>query len=244
VTRISRIFHRKESGDAEGSWRALQYFNSGCNCAESVLLAVAEEVGLGGCRPQRLATAFGAGIAREGRICGCLTGAAMAVGLRVGRVESNDQKSKELTYFIVDAIFKSFIARLHTVECRDLTGIDFDDAQRKRFLLRAERCLTSHNERACPFPEWIHLKWHHCILGCMQCQTICPENKNVEHWVDIGATFSHDETTLLLESTSVQELPERTKREQKRLALIEYLEILPRNLKALIKQENQLIGVV
>jgi epoxyqueuosine reductase len=78
----------------------------------------------------------------------------------------------------------------------------------------------------------------------MQCQTICPENKNVEHWVDIGATFSHDETTLLLESTSVQELPERTKREQKRLALIEYLEILPRNLKALIKQENQLIGVV
>jgi epoxyqueuosine reductase len=114
----------------------------------------------------------------------------------------------------------------------------------RRFLLRAERCLTFHNERACPFPEWIHPKWHHCIVGCMQCQTICPDNKNVEHWVKVGATFSQEETALLLESKQPGQLPEGVRSQMEQLGLIEYLEILPRNLNALMQKEDLPVGTI
>jgi epoxyqueuosine reductase len=46
-----------------------------------------------------------------------------------------------------------------------------------RFLLHAEKCLTFHNEKeaSIPFPAWIKLEWHNCIIGCMRCQAACPE---------------------------------------------------------------------
>jgi C_GCAxxG_C_C family probable redox protein len=137
------------TGDAvtsrKESERAVEYFDSGFNCAESVLLAVAEAMQLDGCSPQKFATAFGAGIARHGGICGCLAGAAVAVGLAVGRVSSDDQDSKELVYAIVNAIFESFAARLHTVECRELTGIDFSDREHLRDALS-----RVHSQICCP----------------------------------------------------------------------------------------------
>jgi hypothetical protein len=46
-----------------------------------------------------------------------------------------------------------------------------------QFLLHAEYCLTFHNEKRGEFPEWIGTPAHHCLVGCMRCQIICPENK-------------------------------------------------------------------
>ena len=66
--------------------RAVQFFKSGYNCAESVLKAVAEAIGTDTGDSQRFATAFGGGVARQGYTCGCLTGAAMAVGMLGMRV--------------------------------------------------------------------------------------------------------------------------------------------------------------
>lgn len=34
-----------------------------------------------------------------------------------------------------------------------------------RFLIRAERCLTFHNERQAEFPDWIDPAWHNCLIG-------------------------------------------------------------------------------
>ena len=61
---------------------------------------------------------------------------------------------------------------------------------RDRFLLRAERCLTYHNEAAGDFPGWIDPSWHHCLIGCLRCQTACPENKAVLEWFEDRAEFS------------------------------------------------------
>lgn len=97
---------------------ALLYFNNGFNCAESVLMALGEELRLDRFQAQRLATGFGAGVARQGHICGCLSGATMAVGLAVSRVDGSDEASKELVYEIVGRIFAGFSKRLHVVECR------------------------------------------------------------------------------------------------------------------------------
>ena len=60
------------------------------------------------------------------------------------------------------------------------TGAITDD----RFLLHAERCLTYHNEAAADFPDWIDPSWHHCLIGCMRCQSACPENRAVVGWFE------------------------------------------------------------
>ena len=131
---------------------ALSYFNNGFNCAESVLMAVGEELRLDGFQAQRLATGFGAGIARQGYICGCLSGATMAVGLAVGRVEGSDEASKELVYEIVGKVFDRFSERLHTVDCRQLTGIDF-----RANRASPDELLKVHNDICCPLVSFVTL---------------------------------------------------------------------------------------
>jgi C_GCAxxG_C_C family probable redox protein len=130
--------------------RALLCFDNGFNCAESVLMAVEESLQLDGSQSQRLATAFGAGIARQGYVCGCLSGAAMAVGLAVGRVEGSDQESKELVYEIVGRIFDEFSERLHAVECRQLTGVDFSAKETVR-----DGLLNVHEKVCCPLVSFV-----------------------------------------------------------------------------------------
>ncbi|MCJ7498151.1 MAG: hypothetical protein MUO78_08475, partial [candidate division Zixibacteria bacterium] len=84
----------------------------------------------------------------------------------------------------------------------------------RRFLLHAERCITFHNEKPVniPFPEWIDPSWHHCPVGCMQCQSICPENADIMPWIEPGAEFSEDETMLLLKGIPLDQLPEQRSR--------------------------------
>ncbi|RPH29775.1 C_GCAxxG_C_C family protein [bacterium] len=106
--------------------RAVQFFKSGYNCAESVLKAVAETAETGIDNPQRFATAFGGGIARQGYVCGCLSGAAMAVGLLAGRSAPDDVAGKERVYAAVARLFEKFKAQAGAVDCRDISGLKFD----------------------------------------------------------------------------------------------------------------------
>jgi epoxyqueuosine reductase len=102
----------------------------------------------------------------------------------------------------------------------------------ERFLLHAERCITFHNERAgdFPFPGWLDPSWHNCLVGCLDCQRICPENKDFLEWVEEGAEFSQEETALILEGVPSDQLPAATVRKLEQLDLIEFLDSLPRNL--------------
>jgi epoxyqueuosine reductase len=102
----------------------------------------------------------------------------------------------------------------------------------ERFLLHAERCLVFHNERSAdhPFPDWIDPTSHNCLVGCMLCQQFCPENKAFLECFDGNETFSHEETSLLLKGASSNQFPVETLAKLERLGLLEYLEILPRNL--------------
>jgi epoxyqueuosine reductase len=106
-----------------------------------------------------------------------------------------------------------------------------------RFLLHAERCLTFLNEDTASFPDWVDPSWHHCLIGCMQCQTICPENKRTAQWVEAGPTFSEEETSRLLQGVSSSQAPSELAQKLDSLGLLEYLNILPRNLKVLLKHE-------
>lgn len=102
----------------------------------------------------------------------------------------------------------------------------------ERFLLQAERCIVYHNEKPgnIPFPSWIKASWHNCMVGCMQCQSICPENKDFLEWIEDGTEFLSEETALIMEGTSPAQLPAETVNKLEESDLIELMDLLPRNL--------------
>ena len=103
-----------------------------------------------------------------------------------------------------------------------------------RFLLHAERCIVFHNERPgkYAFPAWLDLTSHDCLLGCMYCQRYCPVDKPFLDWFGWSVEFSEEETSLLLQGVPPDQLPAPTMEKLKRLELLDYLEMLPRNLRA------------
>jgi epoxyqueuosine reductase len=105
-----------------------------------------------------------------------------------------------------------------------------------RFLVRAERCLTFFNEKPAevPFPVWLDPSWHNCLVGCMRCQRVCPENRERKDWIEGDEGFTEEETALLLDGVGQEHLPPETAEKLGRLDLIELLDIIPRNLKALL----------
>ena len=107
-----------------------------------------------------------------------------------------------------------------------------------RFLLHVERCLTFHNEHPVdvPFPGWIDPSWHNCLVGCMHCQKVCPANKKVINWTEPGPIFSEEETKLLVEGTTVENLPDETRKKVKEHNLDNYLFVYPRNLGIILKR--------
>jgi epoxyqueuosine reductase len=106
-----------------------------------------------------------------------------------------------------------------------------------RFLLRAERCIVFHNERPSEvlFPGWLEAGWHNCLVGCMLCQNICPENQSYLDWIEEGVAFSSEETELLLAGRPLGQLPEKLVQKLAASDLVDLMGVLPRNLKILLE---------
>jgi len=103
-----------------------------------------------------------------------------------------------------------------------------------RFLLHAERCITFHNERPGDFPDWLNPAWHHCLVGCMVCQKVCPVNKDFRKGVVEGPVFSGEETAAIKDGKPPDQLPRGAVRKLEALDMIEYRKVLGRNLNMLM----------
>lgn len=68
----------------------------------------------------------------------------------------------------------------------------------ERFLIRAERCYTLHSESMDPIPEGLVPPSPQCLVGCMKCQEVCPENKGRLKYERAGISFSEKETAEFL----------------------------------------------
>ncbi len=105
-----------------------------------------------------------------------------------------------------------------------------------RFLLHAERCIPFHNERPgrIPFPQWLAPSWHNSLQGCLLCQRICPEDRQLLQWFGEQAEFDEAETDLLSRGTTAAELAASTREKLEYLDLLNSLDALPRNLGVLL----------
>ena len=107
-----------------------------------------------------------------------------------------------------------------------------------RFLLHAERCITFQNERQGEFPAWLNPSWHHCLVGCMVCQKVCPVDKSFRKGIVDGPTFSAQETDFIMQNESQDKLPRETAQKLDQLDMMEYIGVLRRNLQALESKQG------
>jgi len=102
-------------------------------CSQSVLKALQDSLGIGDNLTFKAASAFAAGVARMGEICGALTGGIMAISLVYGRdkleetgVSKDYLKATELSV----RLFEKFKEEFGSVRCFDiqkkLFGRSFD----------------------------------------------------------------------------------------------------------------------
>jgi len=97
------------------------------NCCESVLLALAEFLGVKSELIPKIATGVGAGFSLNGLTCGSISAAAMAIGVKYGR--KSNAESPQLTWSKVDEFIKAFKERFGATSCRELTGLDIKTSE-------------------------------------------------------------------------------------------------------------------
>jgi epoxyqueuosine reductase len=108
-----------------------------------------------------------------------------------------------------------------------------------RFLIHAENCLGSLQERNPDFPYWVDLQpdWRNALTGCMRCQFVCPMNKSYLHKIAPGPSFCEEETSLILNEAPWERLSSET---QTKLELSGGIyPLLAPNLSALIERQTK-----
>jgi C_GCAxxG_C_C family probable redox protein len=107
-----------------GASDAVACFDGGFNCAQAVFASSSERFGLDRETALRVACGLGAGMGRQQRTCGAVTGAYLLIGLRCGNVSADDRPARERTYALVREFAARFEARNGTTICRELLGVD------------------------------------------------------------------------------------------------------------------------
>lgn len=103
-----------------------------------------------------------------------------------------------------------------------------------RILLHAERCLTYFNEFPGPWPVWLQAEVHHCLVGCLVCQQVCPQNAGLLRFETLPEVIPADETARILRGAADDYLQwERVKARLEATGLVGYETVISRNLRAL-----------
>ncbi len=114
---------------------ALDKFKSGYNCAQSVLFAYCQELGMDKNTALKLSCGFGAGLGRKQETCGAVSGAIMVLGFKHGRGLVDDKSATDNTYTKTRELIDRFIKEQGSTQCRTLlNGCDLlTEAGQKTF---------------------------------------------------------------------------------------------------------------
>lgn len=91
----------------------------------------------------RLASGFGGGIGRKGSLCGAFTGAIMAIGMKMGRVDPKDTDGISKLYEKCRQFWSQFEKEFGSNICYNLIGVHLDhEEERQKWLASGglERC--------------------------------------------------------------------------------------------------------
>lgn len=103
--------------------QAKELFLNGYNCAQAVICAFAEEIGLDEYTLRRLGSSFGGGMGRLREVCGAVSGMFVVLGLLCGYEEVGDHEAKAAHYEKVQELARRFEAENGSIICRELLGL-------------------------------------------------------------------------------------------------------------------------
>lgn len=106
--------------------KALSLFSNNFNCSQAVFTAFAGDFGIDEELALKLGTSFGGG-ARNGELCGAVSGALLVLGLKYGHYNAADNEQKSRAYQISVEFTRRFREMNGSVVCRDLLGYDLAD---------------------------------------------------------------------------------------------------------------------
>lgn len=99
--------------------KAKEYFLSGYNCAQAVLLAFSDATGPEGEVAARIALPFGGGMGRLRLTCGAFSGAAMVLGMSLSKADVEPENKREV-YVAVQEIARRFKEENGSLICGEL----------------------------------------------------------------------------------------------------------------------------
>lgn len=102
---------------------AQKYFVQKYHCSQAVFAAFATELGITEEQALKISGCFGSGM-RKGEVCGAVTGALMALGLKYGQCRIDDTDSRIKTNELTDLLMDRFKEKNGSYICKYLLGHD------------------------------------------------------------------------------------------------------------------------
>ncbi|MBI9069927.1 MAG: C_GCAxxG_C_C family protein [Salinivirgaceae bacterium] len=109
--------------------KARELFLSSYNCAQSTFSVFADELHVDKQKALAISAGFGAGVCYQGRSCGAVIGAYMALGLHSGNLYNNPEMLKENTYQLIKEFNRQFESIHGITICKELIGFDLSTTQ-------------------------------------------------------------------------------------------------------------------
>lgn len=125
---------------------AKSLFEQGYNCAQSVVAAFAQEMGMDTKTAARLVCGLGGGVGRQREICGAVSGMAVVAGFLYGYDTPGDEEGKRRTYEMVQLLSARFREKNGSILCRELLGEEGKDTN----FVPSARTAEYYARRPCP----------------------------------------------------------------------------------------------
>lgn len=119
---------------------AISNFNEGMNCAQAVLLAFKDEVGVDEQTLRKIIIGFGGGFARQRLVCGAISGMCAVLGL-----VKSDGEDKRTIYATIQKACAEAKEKLGSIICEDL----LKEAGADKSPTPAERTKEYYEKRPC-----------------------------------------------------------------------------------------------
>lgn len=105
---------------------AIASFRAEYNCAQSTLMAFAQEVGMDLETARRISTGFGAGMGQLQQTCGTVTAAYMIFGLFNSQFVRDNAERKAVTYEMIREYSEKFEQIHGSTQCKSLLKVDLN----------------------------------------------------------------------------------------------------------------------
>jgi C_GCAxxG_C_C family probable redox protein len=93
------------------------------NCCQKTFSSVADLLDLDEETILKIASGFGGGL-QHGEVCGCVSGALMAIGLKLGSDDPTDEVARNLVSQTFEQYITEFREKFGCVRCQELLGLD------------------------------------------------------------------------------------------------------------------------